>query len=117
MQYTYVVFKSHDVYELPIKYYDTVSQISKDYNIPKSTISARFKKGNIIKLNENYKLERFKMSDRFCDVCGKEMHEGFVIDGGCEYYCSEECLHKHYTPKEWEEMYNDDGDSYWTEWE
>ena len=54
---------------------------------------------------------------RKCSHCGKEMKEGYVIAGGLEYYCSDECLHKHYTKEEWEEMYDDDGDNYWTEWE
>jgi len=55
---------------------------------------------------------------RKCDECGKGMNEGFCINGGCEYYCTEECLHKHYTKEEYDEMYNDDeGDTYWTEWE
>jgi hypothetical protein len=55
---------------------------------------------------------------RSCDECNKDMTEGYVIDGGAEYYCSEVCLHKHYTPEEWAEMYDDGNtDSYWTEWE
>jgi hypothetical protein len=46
------------------------------------------------------------------------MREGYCIDNGREYYCTEECLHKHYTPEEWEELYDDsEGDSYWTTWE
>ena len=54
---------------------------------------------------------------RVCSECGKIMQEGYVIGGTLEYYCSDECLHKHYTEKEWEEMYTDDGDNYWTSWE
>lgn len=54
---------------------------------------------------------------RTCSECGAEMDQGYVIEGGLEYYCGETCLHKHYTPEEWDEMYSDDGDSYWTEWE
>lgn len=54
---------------------------------------------------------------RQCDECGKGMHEGYCIDGGAEYYCSDTCLHKHYTPEQWNEMYDDDGDTYWTTWE
>jgi hypothetical protein len=55
---------------------------------------------------------------RKCDECKKLMNEGFVFDAGCEYYCSEECLHKHFTAKEWAELYDDgNGDSYWTTWE
>ena len=63
MKYTYVLFNSHDIYELPIKYFDSVSQISKEVGVPKSTITSRFKKGNIIKLNEKYKVERFKENE------------------------------------------------------
>lgn len=56
--------------------------------------------------------------NRKCSNCGKEMNEGYCIDNGLEYYCSDECLHKHYTEEEYEEMYDDgNGDSYWTEWE
>lgn len=55
---------------------------------------------------------------RECSECGKEMTEGYCIDNGLEYYCSEECLHKHYTEEEYLEMYdNGNGDSYWTMWE
>ena len=54
---------------------------------------------------------------RECDECGKEMWDGFCVENGMEYYCSEECLHKHYTDEEWEEMCDDgNGDSYWTDW-
>ena len=46
------------------------------------------------------------------------MTEGFCIENGLEYYCSDECLHKHYTEDEYLEMYDDgNGDSYYTEWE
>lgn len=54
---------------------------------------------------------------RVCSECGKIMQEGYVIGGTLEYYCSDECLHKHYTEEEWKEMYTDDGDNYWTSWE
>jgi hypothetical protein len=54
---------------------------------------------------------------RTCTECGKEMNKGYCIDNGREYYCTPECLHKHYTLEEWEELYEDGGDSYWTEWE
>jgi len=54
---------------------------------------------------------------RCCDNCHKPMSEGYVIEGGEEYYCSDECLHTRYSPEEWSEMYSDEGDSYWTEWE
>jgi len=55
---------------------------------------------------------------RTCDACGKPMNEGYCVDNGGEYFCSEECLHTVYTAEEWETMYDDgDGDSYWTTWE
>jgi hypothetical protein len=55
---------------------------------------------------------------RKCDCCGNGMNEGYVIDGGLEYYCSDTCLHKRYTKEDWQMMYGDgEGDSYYTEWE
>lgn len=53
---------------------------------------------------------------RICDECGKPMIEGYVVDG-CDAYCSDECLHKHLTDKEFNHLYNDgNGDTYWTTW-
>ena len=66
---------------------------------------------------------RFDDEKRLCDECGKPMMEGYVIDSGSEHYCSDECLHKHYTAEEYQEKYDEgtDGidceDTYWTEWE
>jgi hypothetical protein len=58
---------------------------------------------------------------RICDKCGNGMNEGYVINGGEEYYCTPKCLHEVYTPKEWQDMYeaddNGNSDNYWTEWE
>ena len=54
---------------------------------------------------------------RKCSECSKGMNDGYVIDDGSSYYCSEECLHKHYTADEWADLYSDDGSNYWTEWE
>lgn len=55
---------------------------------------------------------------RQCTACGAGMNEGYVINDGVSYYCSDECLHKHITPAEFDELHDDgDGDSYWTEWE
>lgn len=54
---------------------------------------------------------------RFCSNCGKPMGWGYCINGGCEYYCSDECLNKHYTEEEFEQMYDKGkGDSYYTTW-
>jgi hypothetical protein len=65
----------------------------------------------------------YKKYARECDECGKGMNEGYCFDGGRAYYCSDECLHKHFTPEEWEELCSDDddalepSDSYWTTWD
>jgi DNA-directed RNA polymerase subunit RPC12/RpoP len=56
--------------------------------------------------------------NRACTRCGKDISEGFVIDGGREYYCSERCLYKVYTKEEYEELYDEgNSDTYWTQWE
>lgn len=53
---------------------------------------------------------------RICDECGAVMTDGFVVDGGAEYYCDEDCLHQHYSEEEWIEMCENDEDTYWTQW-
>jgi len=57
------------------------------------------------------------MGLRKCTECGKPMFEGYCINTGDEYFCSAKCLWKNYTPEDWEAMYEDGGDSYWTTWE
>lgn len=59
---------------------------------------------------------------RKCDKCNGGMNDGYVVGGGEDYYCSPECLHQVYTPKEWQEMYDESeeyggNDNYWTQWE
>lgn len=54
---------------------------------------------------------------RCCSECGKPMYEGFCIESGLEYYCSEECLHKNLPEEEYAKLYDEGrGDSYWTSW-
>ena len=54
---------------------------------------------------------------RVCSHCGKPMGWGYCINGGSEYYCSDKCLHQHYTEEEFEQMYDEgNGDSYYTAW-
>lgn len=53
---------------------------------------------------------------RVCSECKSVMLDGYCVNGGCEYYCSDECLHKNYTDEEWEAMYEEGGDSYWSTW-
>ena len=64
---------------------------------------------------------KYKIEDlypRVCSECNKGMSDGYCIDNGDWYYCSEDCLHKNFTPIEWAYKYNDgESDSYWPEWE
>ncbi|MBQ8993722.1 MAG: hypothetical protein IJ085_06325 [Turicibacter sp.] len=53
---------------------------------------------------------------RICTECQEIMTEGFVINQR-EYYCSDYCLHQQYSDQEFEEMYKDGGDTYWTQWD
>ena len=53
---------------------------------------------------ETLRLEDYEV--RQCDECGRLIHDGFCIDNGYEYYDSEECLHKHYTEREYLCMYH-----------
>lgn len=54
---------------------------------------------------------------RCCSECGSPMYEGYCIENGAEHYCSEECLHKHLSEEEYNDLYDDGkGDSYWTSW-
>ena len=55
---------------------------------------------------------------RVCSTCGKLMYEGYVIDNGLTWYCTDECMENDgMTREEFEELFDDgNGDSYWTEW-
>lgn len=53
---------------------------------------------------------------RICDECDSIMFEGYYDDGN--YYCSNECLSKHYTEEEWLIAFDDGySDSYFTDWD
>lgn len=52
---------------------------------------------------------------RHCTECGAAMREGYVIDDGAEYYCTDGCLRINYTPEEWAAVYESEW-GYWTEW-
>lgn len=72
----------------------------------------RYKK----RLKEAYKKARREY--RFCSQCRRRMNEGYCIDNGMFYYCSDECLQMVMTMDEYLELYDDgEGTSYWTEWE
>ena len=53
---------------------------------------------------------------RRCSVCGKLMRTGYCVSAGEAYYCSDECLHQEFTDEEWAKQYEDDDESYYTEW-
>ena len=59
--------------------------------------------------------EREELGFRICDECGAEMDEGYVVGGGELHYC-EDCKKKLFTDDEWEQMCEEDEDTYWTEW-
>ena len=43
------------------------------------------------------------------------MNDGYVFYDGEAYYCSDECLHQHFSEAEYIRAFNSD-DAYWTEW-
>ncbi|MGL5381747.1 hypothetical protein [Clostridium sp.] len=54
---------------------------------------------------------------RICCKCGKAvLEEGYVYEGGEKYYCDMPCLNEDFTPEEWDELYIDGGDNYYTMW-
>ena len=61
-------------------------------------------------------LEENDMEVRICSECGNLMIDGYVFDGGMQYYCDDNCLHKVFTDKEWGEECEYNENSYWTEW-
>jgi hypothetical protein len=57
-------------------------------------------------------------SYRFCSECERIMIEGYLINDGDEYYCSDDCLERNMTKEEYLESYADgEGSSYYTAWE
>ena len=66
----------------------------------------------------NYVIENGIKYARKCDVCKQGMNNGYVIEGGLEYFCSDQCLHKTYTKNEWAKLCEDENEeNYWTQWE
>lgn len=53
---------------------------------------------------------------RICTCCGKPMMDGYCINDGDKYFCSNDCLHSTYSEKKYEELYAEDA-AYWTQWE
>ncbi|GLO68248.1 MULTISPECIES: hypothetical protein [Oceanobacillus] len=54
---------------------------------------------------------------RVCTECNAKMEEGYCIDSGMYYFCSDEHLEKNFTREAFLDLYDDgDGDSYYTTW-
>ena len=53
---------------------------------------------------------------RTCTRCGTPILEGFCINDGLEYYCSEDCLYSTYSRQEYKAL-NERDEAYWTTWE
>ena len=52
---------------------------------------------------------------RECSTCHAPMREGYCINDGDEYFCSDDCLHSVYSHEEYTEMFDHDA-AYWTQW-
>ena len=71
------------------------------------------KHSNMEPLIDNLELEHI----RVCSECGKPMYEGYSIEDGAEYYCSDECLHQNMSEHQYQKVYDEGrGNSYWTSW-
>ena len=67
-----------------------------------------------LKVTDTYEIEADD-NFRVCTCCRELMPDGYVINDGEEYFCSDDCLHSTYTHEEYMEMYFND-DAYWTQW-
>lgn len=64
----------------------------------------------------DYWLETEKLCRR-CDVCGELMNDGFCLDMGREFYCSEACLRTQFPDdEEWKHEYEYNLEDYFTTW-
>lgn len=67
---------------------------------------------------EDFMNEVWEKPIRRCSECGKLMIEGYCIEDGFEYFCSDGCLYMNYTKEEFMEMYDEgEGSTYYTKWE
>lgn len=83
---------------------------------------------NVLVRNENKAenlqeiLETIGIETRICSHCKSLMIEGYCIDGGMEYYCTknggqdDKCLEQVMTGDEYDDLWDDEFETYWTEW-
>lgn len=61
-------------------------------------------------------LDTHELNVRICTTCGCLLDAGYVVNDGEEHYCSDECLHKHYSPKDFKKLQKINGNAnYYTE--
>ena len=53
---------------------------------------------------------------RRCSICGRLMTTGYCYNFGQMYFCSDKCLHAHFSDEEWREECQENDQSYYTEW-
>lgn len=54
------------------------------------------------------------MSDKvLCNICNKEMQEGYSICDGLQYYCSDKCLETEMSIDEYIQLY-EEGYAFWS---
>ena len=58
--FEYVVFESDDVYELPVKYFSSIRKIAQHYNVSHSNLSDKLRSNSIVKINNQYSVEKFR---------------------------------------------------------
>ncbi len=52
---------------------------------------------------------------RRCSECGRVMRDGYCVNMGTAYYCSEDCLYTEFTEQEWIEECKNNDQSYYTD--
>ena len=58
--YEYVSFNADDPCELPLQHFESLKEISLQYEKSVQNLSNMFRRSNIISVNENIKIERFR---------------------------------------------------------
>ena len=65
-------------------------------------------------------LEEQGIESRICSNCDHLMIEGYIVDEGNEYFCSDKCMKEFYSEEELAELLEgadeDDTSIYWTDW-
>lgn len=68
---------------------------------------------------EEYKIMEIYEDIRRCSICNAPMIDGYCFEDGFQYGCNDKCRDQicdEFYNTTWEELYSDEGDSYYTEW-